>query len=496
MKFLKLPHLILLVLIALCACKQPYLDTWEITIPGVTTSSSPQAADLNADGIMDIVIGAGAEEWHSSAASIIALNGANGKILWLGQARNQIVGSAVFEDINADAIPDVFIGGRSAELQALDGRTGHIIWQFFETDGAMKAHDKGWYNFFNPQFVKDQDGDGIRDIIICNGGDATLAAGSKYRPAGNLMLLSGATGAILAQDQMPDGAETYFSPVLIDDIAGPNPGIVFGSGGETQKGHLYYCKLNQLKSRNLRACVTIDSSSTKGFIAPPVLADFTKDGKLDIQINTAEGGIKLFDGNTFKKIWEVQVKGAEIYSQAGVGQFTGAADIPDVFVNVAYGSYPIYTKVERWLIDGQDGSLVKKYAEKRFNYCSPLVADLNGDQTMEALQSTVKDSLKGTLQIPYNDILAYNFVDGSVSSFGKRLSGAAFAATPLLKDLNKDGLAELVYSSSPAVISEFPGITTFQKPVLSLTIRKMPTKIPVKKVGWGAYMNGGQSISK
>jgi len=56
-------------------------------------------------------------------SAIIALKGKNGEILWMVPADDQIFGSASLMDITGDGVVDVFIGGRSAELQAINGKT-------------------------------------------------------------------------------------------------------------------------------------------------------------------------------------------------------------------------------------------------------------------------------------------------------------------------------------------------------------------------------------
>ncbi len=64
----------------------------------------------------------GIKEGRHSDSSVIALDGKNGKLLWNVPGENQFVGSAVFIDINKDGTNDIIIGGRSAELTAINGK--------------------------------------------------------------------------------------------------------------------------------------------------------------------------------------------------------------------------------------------------------------------------------------------------------------------------------------------------------------------------------------
>src|SRR6478752_3487526 len=89
-------------------------DQWKVELMDLGSSSSPQAVDLNGDGIKDIILGAGASEFNKTDRAIMALDGKDGTLLWKVGGRNQVVGSPTLMDINGDGIPEIFIGGRSA----------------------------------------------------------------------------------------------------------------------------------------------------------------------------------------------------------------------------------------------------------------------------------------------------------------------------------------------------------------------------------------------
>ncbi|MES2795588.1 MAG: PQQ-binding-like beta-propeller repeat protein [Bacteroidota bacterium] len=490
-------RIVFLLIIILSSCNQNKSD-WEASFEGVTSSSSPQCTDLTGDGVLDIVMGAGGEEWKKTTSGILAVNGKNGQLIWKAKARNQIVGSAIFLDINVDKTEDIIIGGRSAELQALDGKTGKLIWEFYSKQGRLVAYDEGWHNFFNPQLVLDQDSDGIKDLLICNGGDALLAAGSKNRPIGKLLLISGKTGKILAQDQMPDGSETYSTPVCFDCDTNQNPSFIFGSGGETQGGNLFLTDLHSLKNKTIKNAKILASSSTKGFIAPPILADFNQDNSLDILVNQADGTTKLIDGQSHKTVWLVKCDSAEVYSQPGLGNFYGNDNIPDVFVSYAKGTYPTYKKTINYLVDGKTGKIVSKSELKRFTYSSPLVADLDQDGIDEIILNTVKDYQEHQQEKPYYELTIYNFAKMTEKHLGKKHYGACFASSPWLGDLDKNGKLDVVYSGSPAAISEFPGTTFYNKPLKFLQIHHLEMSgYSAKSVKWGSYLGkNGQSIKR
>lgn len=481
-------YLLLLSALGFSGCHQENTN-WSINVDGVTSSSSCRTTDLNGDGILDIVMGAGADEWSSTPFGVIALDGATGKMLWSVKASNQIVGTPVFIDINKDEIPDVVVGGRSAELIAINGKTGDVFWRFFEGKNPFSARNIGLYNFYNPIFVKDQDKDGIEDLVICNGGDALIPAGALHRPPGKMLLISTKTGKILFQALMPDLKETYFSPVCLDCDTNPNPQIIFGSGGESKSGHLYLCKLSDLKSGNLTKAILLDSSLSKGYEAPPVLADFNHDSALDILFNSVEGTTRLLDGKTFKPLWTVKSDSSEVFSQPAVGYFTGNDKILDVFVNFAVGVYPTYKYTKQLLIDGYTGKVVQRFNNQRFTYSSPLTFDVNSDGTDDVVMNMVKDSVIGNKMKPFYELSIFDFKNNTSGFLAKRYDGACFASTPFLGDLDADNKLDVVYSGSPAIISEFPGNTSYQKPLVKLSVHRLEIedKSP-QKVRWGSYM--------
>src|SRR5688500_3553740 len=93
------------VLLIFLFCCQRVKDTrpsefrsWDKLIGQIGTFSSPRAIDLTGDNILDIVLGAGKVEFQYTDSAVIALNGADGSLLWTAAARDQIFGSASFMD--------------------------------------------------------------------------------------------------------------------------------------------------------------------------------------------------------------------------------------------------------------------------------------------------------------------------------------------------------------------------------------------------------------
>ena len=148
-----------------CVKKESEL-AWNQSFFRIGSQSSPRTADLNRDGVLDIVMGAaGNGEMAQTEQGVLAIDGQTGELIWQQAANASVVGSASFQDVNSDGVPDVFIGGRGSFLTALDGETGEELWKYhynFANDSILQY---AWYNFYNSVWVPDQNGDGLKELL-------------------------------------------------------------------------------------------------------------------------------------------------------------------------------------------------------------------------------------------------------------------------------------------------------------------------------------------
>ena len=460
---------------------------WNVYMPGVGTGSSPRVADLTGDGVLDIVMGAGGRENQPSDTAIIALDGRDGTLLWHRAGRNQMVGSAVFKDVTGDGVVDVFIGGRSAQLVALNGKTGGLIWEFFPLENApgkrANPADAGWYNFFNPQFVADQDGDGLEDLLISNGGDYSVPPRDPNRPAGNLLVISSRNGRLLAKAPVPDGKETYMSPVVADFEGDGTWWVIFGTGGETIGGNLYRARLTEVLGGNLAGARLLASSPEKGFIAPPALADITTDGVPDIVVNSVDGRTLAIDGRSDSLLWQVETRHTEGYSSPAVGYFNQDS-IPDFFSNFGLGAWPTIVNSVQLLVDGKTGQVLYRSNLGGFQYASPVSADMNGDGFDDGLLS-LNTWYSGTYEnVYYAQLMVFDFHHRKNYPAGDTLLGQNLASTPWAGDLDGDGTLDII-SCSTGVLRQTNDIDNPK----ALRISLLQTGQPIRKtLRWGAYM--------
>ncbi len=451
--------------------------SWSVRYKGLGTFSSPRVSDLNNDGILDIIFGAGREEFQPCDSAVIAVDGSNGRMLWHVSAKDQIFGSAALKDLTSDGVEDVIINGRSAELMAINVKTGKVIWRFNKRAGKEK-----WYAFYNAQFIKDQNNDGMEDILISNGGNVWAKPhDTKERPPGYLLVVSAKDGALLAKASAPDKCEIYMSVSAI-----PIPGthdyrIVFGTGGETVGGHLYATTLSAVLKGDISDATLLDTSPKNGYIAPAVWIDINNDSIEDVVANAVEGKLVAFDGKTYDRIWSVKVPGTEAYSSIAPGFFTGDT-IPDFFVSYAVGAWPQLEWSRQVMVNGATGNTEFVDSLGFYQTSTPVVIDLEGDGRDEAILSVnvhVYDQLNR--QSLNNILVAIDFKSREVNQLSETFIGGNISTTPWIGDLDADGLLDIVYCHGTNVRKSY----SFD----GMQVNRIATQIPLKKkIKWGSYM--------
>jgi outer membrane protein assembly factor BamB len=459
---------------------------WDQNFYIIGSQSSPRATDLNGDGTLDIVMGAGNNEEEHSEQGIIAFDGKTGEILWQQESPDQVFGSPTFYDITGDGIMDVFIGGRSPHFKAIDGSNGKVIWEYeykYENDPILKY---ARYNFYNSVLVPDQNNDGFSDLLVMNGGNAHAAPGvTEDRFPGVLMLFDIKTGSIISADTMPDGKESYMSPICFVQPGSKEYKIIFGTGGETLDGNLFIANLSDLKKGNLSAAKIIATEKDHGFISPPVLADINQDGLYDIIVISHGSNVTAIDGKGFKTLWKQSIPGTESSNSFAVGYFNDDK-IPDFFTYVSKGVFPDYVMAYQYMFDGKNGKVLYLDSLGCMGFSSPISYDLNNDGIDEVILSINEYECNRSITdySPYpivNKLVYIDFKRNQVKTIDEMQGFKNIFSTPWLGDLDNDGFLDLVhcqYFNNHDILN-----------FLGMRIKRISTPVKVRKSPvWGAYM--------
>jgi len=454
-------------------------SNWQTFTDSIPSLSSPRACDLNNDGVKDIVLGGGTDGAFSNNG-IMAYNGLNGNLLWKRSSRNEVFGSAIFQDITGDGIKDVFIPGRQAQLLAINGSTGTLIWDYFPY-GTNPA-DSGLYNFYNPQFIQDVNGDNTPDILVSNGGDHNAPAWQTNRPPGHLMVVNGLNGSLLAKAVVPDSAETYCSPIVADILGNGSKWILYGTGGENLGGSFFACPLNDLIQNNsLTNSITLATNPSKGYIAP---ASIEKDGQntYDIYIQCFDGTITKIKGGNFSTVWSTNIPNTESSAALVLGKFNTDFS-PDVFAVLFKGVAPSYTDFYQVVLNGENGNIEFIDSLGTMHYASANAVDVDNNGIDEAVVS-VTYSENGS----YKHKLHYlDFFNDTIVQLDVTKPGVNLGCTPLIENIDNDNALELIY------VVKKDSINPVGWKGIYVNCHNLSFGIPNSGIAWGSYIGTYQN---
>ncbi|NND05014.1 MAG: hypothetical protein HKN87_01425, partial [Saprospiraceae bacterium] len=461
--------------------------TWNKSFYRIGTQSSPRATDLNGDGVKDIVLGAGRAEMAGTKQGVLALDGSNGEVLWQHPAPAHVVGSATLYDVTGDGVDDVFIGGRGSFLMAIDGKTGQELWRFVYryTEDPILQYTK--YNFYNSALTPVVEEGAQPYLLAVNGGNWNAPAGdSSDRHPGVLMLFNLTSGEIVAADTMPDGQESYMSPVCFQQPGDEQVHIIFGTGGETISGHLYATTLDDLLLGDVSNASILVAESGHGFIAPPAVVDLNGDGWYDVVSVSHGGKITATDGRDFSTIWSHWEVGVESNNVPAIGYFTGDA-VPDILVVLDEGIWPAYGKVHQVMLDGRSGKIAHRDSIGCFVVSSPVVYDIDHDGYDDAIFNTnnfdcrfrYSDDSLSPVEIS-TQLIAFDFRLSRHQIIDESKGFKNIFSTPWIGDLDGDDYLDLIYAEcyNPQDLQRF----------LGMRLKRISSGIQMRSAPrWGEY---------
>jgi hypothetical protein len=381
----------------------------------------------------------------------------------------------VFQDITNDGIKDVFMVGRQAQLLAINGATGALLWDFFPYNNINPA-DSGLYNFYNPQFIADVSGDGLMDLLVANGGDHAAPVWDTTRPPGHLMVVNSLNGHVIAKAVVPDSAETYCSPLVADIQGNGVQWVLYGTGGETLGGSFWACPLSDLLNNTLAPSIQLAHDPNLGFVAPASIYK-TNNNQYNIFIQSYSGKLIKIKGSNLSAHWSYQLPNTESSAAPVIGNFTGN-NSPDVFLSLAKGQSSGYTDYYQVLLDGATGNVVMKDSIGHLQFASGNAIDLNNDGRDEAILA-VNYMENGYWK---HRLQSFDFVNNTLQEIVPVHAGTNVGSTPLFTDLDNDNTIDLVYlvKKDSLNVMGWKGVYAFRTELNSL--------YPNAGLAWGSYL--------
>ncbi len=272
--------------------------------------------------------------------------------------------------------------------------------------------------------------------------------------------MSGATGQLLAIDTVPDGRETYMSPLVVDLNGDGQQSVIFGTGGELRGGHLYIATLDQLLENDLSNSVSLLNKEGHGFIAPPTITDITDDGILDIIVNWHGGEIIAIDGRNYQIVWSIKLPGTELNCSPTPGDVNGDGT-PDFFASFSQGSWPKNTNTIQVIADGIDGSILYLDTLGCTGFSTALSYDLNNDGSVEFLWNVNEYNCQGFFPgVSMYRMLVLDYRNDQLWEWIPQVNAKNVASTPWLGDVDDNGTLDLILcmQSNFGDIGSFYGI--------------------------------------
>jgi len=412
---------------------------WRSSQPGFGESSAtPAVADLNGDGVLDVVY---ATARPTGAGVVWAMDGLRGGEIWnrplrevpkrpgtdQAQTLGAVIGPITVADLDDNGTPEVIVPAGSI-LALVEGDTGSIHWYSVAERGG----------FTGGAAAGDIDGNGVEDVVTADGdvalalrgetggvlwrnpklglstvppaladfnGDGVLDAVFSCRGDGLVKALDGRNGSILWTSPvftppLSATAEPPLSAPAVGDLTGDGvPDVVVMT-----PDYVVYLldgrSGSELRKHSMKASMFIpETISARAFPTAPVLTDLNGDGTLDVCVpnlgNPAGTGnfIYALDGKNLDNVlWSFASGNRVALSPPALTDLNGDG-VADVIVSLCpldeNGNSVAGGSVE--MIDGSNGrSLGQLTVPLTGSHLpqlegTPLLADLDGDRSLDVL---------------------------------------------------------------------------------------------------------------
>ncbi|XP_037946172.1 uncharacterized protein LOC119678428 [Teleopsis dalmanni] len=340
---------------------------WVKTFFRMNSESPVRKSDLNGDGIKDIIFGYGVDDSIQSErvtlpkcksaqnddeilceGGVIAVNGANGELLWQSWSIANVFSLLCTLDIDRDGYPDCVAAGRLGMIFAINGRNGNNIWEFHEAE--VETNSPIIMDLYTINLVRDLDGDEVPEILA-----AHLEERDESK-SGHIKIISGRLGKVIRTIPTPFKEEVFVPLQVITKRDGTEL-LVIITGGQTTPGGIYSVRLLSLmKFTSEKEFTPLLQNNSSGLMVPSVITDITGDGVADIVVSSFNSTVFAFDGYSYSHLWNFTFPNSESVSEIVPGHFN-RDNVTDFMVKYNTGpGFPVYYYSQTTILDGKTGT--------------------------------------------------------------------------------------------------------------------------------------------
>ena len=426
---------------------------------GIITESSPTIADINKDGIDEILIGTltKSPDGFSHGGQVIVMRH-DGSILWKAQLDAPVNSAPAVGDLDNDGDMEIIVsvGGDAGDLLHQGGviafdHNGNRLWTFRTLDDYPEdGYSNGVYS--SPTLC-DTDGNGTKEIIF-GAWDRNI-----YLLDHNGVSLWNNIPGIGQVHQGFHNGDTIWSTAACTDLdsngskeiiigADITGGGILPDGTVTQDGGFLY-----VFDKN--GTILVRRYVPEAIFSSPAVADINNDGIGEIVVGTSWFFWQQNGGNPVPKVYAFST--ANVFGPLAYNDAAKLPDLPgwpkqtaypgfsspaladldnDGDLEIVIGSGNPFSQQGQVLAWHHDGSTVAGWPVTPHNATntnahitsSPTIADIDGDGTLEILFSMLWD------------IQVYN-ADGSLHEILP--TTYTTAASPAIGDTNGDGITDI-----------------------------------------------------
>ncbi|KAH8359490.1 hypothetical protein KR093_007027, partial [Drosophila rubida] len=339
---------------------------WTRSMPRMNSESPLRAADLNGDGVKDVIFGYGVDDnIHYEGiplprcksaqqgddvpceGGVVALNGRDGSILWQSWSVANVFSLHCNADVDLDGSMDCLAAGRLGMIFAISGRTGQVIWTFHELE--VETNSPIVMDLYTINVVRDLDGDEVPELI------AAHLEEREESKAGHIKLISGKTGKVIRSIPTPH-REEMFVPIQLLTKGDGTELLLMITGGQNTPGGIYSLRLLSLMAHTSEKHFTpLHQQQQSGLMVPAVLTDINGDGITDVVVAAFNSSVYAFDGRNYTMMWNYTFPASECVSAIVPGHFN-RDNVTDFMVKYNTGpGFPVYYYSQTTILDGSTG---------------------------------------------------------------------------------------------------------------------------------------------